>query len=532
MERTGNTDMTLHDAKTLYRLYVGTAFLEGTSVLIIEIAGARALAPFYGSSLKVWTAQITATLLFLALGYWVGGKVSRKQGNWGLPFVFLVAGFWLVLFPFMRAVVLELTSSFLGISGGSFMSAVVLYGPPLLTLGAVSPLLIERQDRLDAGAGRAAGTIFFTNTMGGLVGGWLTALVLIPQMSLRIVLAVTGVVLIVIGLFWGLAAGNDRPLVRAAAFLAILSLAGSSLYLMPRPERNIKVSGFPAKILYTRNSSVGLIQVLDIPAISTRSLLLDGAVQGGVTRGLSAYPFTEYQNFLAHRFHPRARSALLLGLGAGVLANQLIDRGLEVTAVELEPRIGEVARTYFGLPDSVRLFYEDARTYLNRTGDRFDVVFLDVFAAENTPWYMMTVDAFERMKKVLTPGGILVINTIAWVEGTSPDVVRLESALLQVFDDARVFVSPQGEGAAGRQVTNGVLVAGSNLSPAPGTFPGKVLPFIRLKLDAMAKTMRPATATVVPPTDDFNDLDYAGADIRLALRRILIADMGADVLGD
>jgi hypothetical protein len=44
--------------------------------------------------------------------------------------------------------------------------------------------------------------------------------------------------------------------------------------------------------------------------------------------------------------------------------------------------------------------------------------------------------------------------------------------------------------------------------------------------------MRPASKTVPAPTDDFNDLDYAGADIRLALRRILIADMGAAVLGD
>ncbi|MDX9820050.1 MAG: fused MFS/spermidine synthase [Desulfococcus multivorans] len=524
--------MTLHDPKTLYRLYVGTAFLEGTSVLIIEIAGARALAPFYGSSLKVWTAQITATLLFLAIGYWVGGKVSRRQGNLGLPLVFLSAGFWLVLFPFLRTVVLESTSAFLGISGGSFLGAVILYGPPLLALGAVSPLLIERQDRLDAGAGRAAGTIFFTNTMGGLVGGWLTALVLIPHMSLRIVLAATGVVLLVLGSFWGLAGRSDRPLVKAAAVLVILSAAGLSLYMMPGPERNIRVSGFPAKILYTRNSSVGLIQVLDIPAIQTRSLLLDGAVQGGVTRGLSAYPFTEYQNFLAHRFHPRAQSALLLGLGAGVLASQLVDRGLDVTAVELEPRIGEVARTYFALPDSVRVYYEDARTYLNRTRDRFDVVFLDVFAAENTPWYMMTVESIERIGRVLNPGGILVINTIAWVEGASPDVVRLESALLQVFDEAGVFVSQQGEGEAGRQVTNGVLVAGSNLSPTPDPFPGQVLPFVRLKLEAMAKTMRPAMATVAPPTDDFNDYDYAGADIRLALRRILIADMGADVLGD
>ena len=43
------------------RAILATAFLEGSSVLVVEIAGARALAPYFGSSLHVWTAQITAT---------------------------------------------------------------------------------------------------------------------------------------------------------------------------------------------------------------------------------------------------------------------------------------------------------------------------------------------------------------------------------------------------------------------------------------------------------------------------------------
>ena len=36
-----------------------TALVEGTCVLIVEIAGARALAPFLGTSLQVWASQIT-----------------------------------------------------------------------------------------------------------------------------------------------------------------------------------------------------------------------------------------------------------------------------------------------------------------------------------------------------------------------------------------------------------------------------------------------------------------------------------------
>lgn len=524
--------MPIHNAHVLKKLHVGTAFLEGISVLIIEIAGARALAPFYGSSLKVWTAQITATLLFLAIGYGVGGKLSKKQGIWGLPFVFVVAGAWLMIFPFIREIVLESTSGFLGIAGGSFMSAVILYGPPLLTLGAVSPLLIERQDRLAAGAGSAAGTIFFTNTIGGLVGGWLAALVLIPHISLRLALAATGGVLILIGTAWWLLSNKYKSVANIVVLAILLPVTLFPIYFMPKLAEDIKVSGFPAKILYAKNSSVGLIQVLDIPAIGIRSLLIDGAVQGGESRGLSAYPFTEYQNFLSHRFHPRAKSALLLGLGAGILANELVQRGVEVTAVELEPRVGEVARQYFGLPDTVRLFYEDARTYLNRSSERYDIVFLDVFAAENTPWYMMTTEAIQRIRKLLNQDGILVINSLAWLNRESPDVVRLESALLASFADVRVFVSSYGEGDKGREVTNAVLVAGTRLIQTQEPFPNRVLPSIQHKLHDILKSMRPATAKVPLPTDDLNDLDYAGADMRLSVRKILIADMGSIVLGN
>src|SRR3954470_1746001 len=80
----------------------GTAYLEGLSVLIVEIAGARALAPFFGTSLQVWTSQITATLFFLALGYGLGGKLARISGRWTVPVLFITAGIWLTLYPLMR----------------------------------------------------------------------------------------------------------------------------------------------------------------------------------------------------------------------------------------------------------------------------------------------------------------------------------------------------------------------------------------------------------------------------------------------
>src|SRR5687767_15921093 len=79
-----------------------TAFLEGASVIIVEIAGARALAPFFGTSLQVWTALITVTLFFLALGYGFGGLLARRLRNGTLPTLFAVAGFWLCMYPVLQ----------------------------------------------------------------------------------------------------------------------------------------------------------------------------------------------------------------------------------------------------------------------------------------------------------------------------------------------------------------------------------------------------------------------------------------------
>src|SRR5688572_4841956 len=141
-----------------------TAFLEGASVIIIEIAGARALAPFFGTSLQVWTATITVTLFFLAVGYGVGGILAKRLSGWMLPALFALAGFWTALYPVWRTAVLDATSKQFGVAVGSLISASILFGVPLLMLGAVSPVLIAYIDRRRPGAGTAAGKLFFTNT--------------------------------------------------------------------------------------------------------------------------------------------------------------------------------------------------------------------------------------------------------------------------------------------------------------------------------------------------------------------------------
>src|SRR3974390_2883677 len=73
-----------------------TAAVTGAAVMIVEILGAKMLSPFFGLSHFVWTAQIAVTLVALACGYYIGGRVAdRDQQLSRLYWALLGAGAYL-----------------------------------------------------------------------------------------------------------------------------------------------------------------------------------------------------------------------------------------------------------------------------------------------------------------------------------------------------------------------------------------------------------------------------------------------------
>lgn len=57
----------------LRRYLLLTAAVGGGTIMIVEILGAKMLAPYVGTSHFVWTAQIAVTMLALAGGYALRG---------------------------------------------------------------------------------------------------------------------------------------------------------------------------------------------------------------------------------------------------------------------------------------------------------------------------------------------------------------------------------------------------------------------------------------------------------------------------
>ena len=512
-----------------------TAFLEGASVIIIEITGARALAPYFGTSLQVWTATITVTLFFLAIGYGLGGVLTKRLRGWTLPSLFALAGFWTALYPVWRTAILDSTSRQLGVALGSLVSASILFGVPLLMLGAVSPVLIAYIDRRRPGAGTAAGKLFFTNTMGGLIGGWVTAFALIPYAHVSYTLVATGIGLIALGLVWVLITRNMGS---ALLVVPMLLIAGYILVFV-RPQRTfVDKYDIPFQLLYSRQSGIGLLQVLeyDHPRHLGRMLLINGVMQGEMNPQTGRADLNPQQpdyihnlHLLSYSHHPNAKTALQLGLGAGLLPKELARRGVAVTAIEIEPRMVELARNYFQLPDSVDVRIADARTFFRNDPSKYDLIFLDTFASESTAWYLLTKEAFEEMRNKLNPGGRLIINTVAYASLEKPGLERVETSVRAAFPQALVYPeAPRSDDP--EDLVNATIVAGDNLRADMVVPPNGDYRMPSLSL--LVRNERAARVIGEPTTDDRSDTDYVQAPLRIRWRTLIWDAVNSTLLWD
>ena len=173
------------------------AFLVGGATLATEIAASRLLAPYFGASTVVWANIIGLTLAYLAVGYWLGGRLAdRRPEPQVLAVVLLVAAVSLAVTPFAARPALRWAANGLdalsaGVVVGSFFAALALFALPITALGAAAPYLVRLSlDHVDE-AGRVAGRLYALSTAGSLAGTFLAALVAIPWIGTQRTLVTT-----------------------------------------------------------------------------------------------------------------------------------------------------------------------------------------------------------------------------------------------------------------------------------------------------------------------------------------------------
>src|SRR5437868_4037041 len=148
--------------------------------MIIEILGAKMLAPFVGTSHFVWTAQIAVTLVALSVGYYFGGRMVDRAPQLGRLYLLIAAA---AAYLCLAVVIIEPVAYWslqFRLAIGSLLASAFLFFIPLCLLAMVGPFFIRILTEALSSVGGSVGRLTAISTIGSVVGTVLIGYVLIP----------------------------------------------------------------------------------------------------------------------------------------------------------------------------------------------------------------------------------------------------------------------------------------------------------------------------------------------------------------
>ena len=420
-------------------LYI-IVFLSGASILAIEVLGTRILGPFYGVTLYLWTALITVTLAALSLGYFIGGYFADKNARMShISWLLTGSAVWVFAIPLLKIPLLR-TSDIFGIRAAVLVAAIGLFFVPLTLMGMISPFAIRvRAGHLDE-VGRCAGKLYAISTMGSVFSALSVGFFLIPVVGVARLTILTGILLLIAaGL--GVIGRNKSTIQRV---VIIVSGAIGSILLFTNGDLAQPEYG----LLEVRQSNYGELRVLDTVESGGeyRYLIIDGCVHSVVDRAIleSVCSYVEVLDVPKYIFNQPGK-LLLIGLGAGSVAQNYSRVGWETTIVEIDPEITELAQLYFDFRQTDgKVIHGDGRQFVRQNRELYDLIVVDAFGSSSIPFHMITVEAFEEMQSSLTEDGILAINIIALDRGSNL-ISSVCKTLHHSFKHISVLPLPPGE---------------------------------------------------------------------------------------
>ena len=439
------------------KLVLWVAALSGAVAMVYEVAWMRLLALCLGSTTHAFSLMLAAFIIGLSAGAaWISLRPSRMTGfewlrrlHWGIGC--LVAGslplYGMLPYWFGRATAFlkpDLASYPVHVLIQATVCLLVMF-PAAFLMGAVLPVATRLATTRLASSGATLGRVFAWNTIGAVVGAGVTALLLLPQLGLA---AVFG-----IGIGLNLAAAilssapvtrEDRPrwipgltssLGRMGAIVLVLigclaltrSIFSESwnqsltLGLWRNPGSVSSIQEFRRvmgqyHLLFHRDGTGSTVSVNGWNDGSREQLNL--RVNGKPDASTAGDMAT--QLLLGHLpmiLHEGASRALVIGLGSGITSGAMLRHPSlkKLATVEISPEVAEAARLFSSWNHQVlsdprmHLAIEDARSYLERSSARYDVI----VSEPSNPWMsgvagLFTQEFYQDCRSHLASGGLMV----------------------------------------------------------------------------------------------------------------------------
>lgn len=483
------------------------------TALAVELSASRLLGNVFGSSNLVWASIIGLILIYLTIGYWLGGKLADKYPQYFHFYRILMWGSLMVgMVPIASRPILRVTANAfdqfqMPILAGAFVSVMVLFVIPVTLLGMVSPFALKLSLKDARDVGKTAGRLSAISTLGSFIGTFLPVLVLIPLI------------------------GTYRTFLFFSSLLMLIATIGFLIYVdlkswlrfgwMPIILILLWIFGVRGtdkatpNLIFEGESSYNYIQVVEINGF--RYLRLnEGQGMHSVYHPTQLNYYGPWSQVLVAPFFNVPLQSLdsiermaIVGLAAGTTARQAqaVFGDIQIDGYEIDPLIVEVGREYFDMNQpSLKVFVQDGRWGLANSGASYDVISVDAYRPPYIPWHMTTLEFFRVVFDHLSDDGVMVINI-----GRSPLdrtlVNDLGTTVQQVFPTIFVMDVPDSY--------NTILFA----TKQPGSWDNFMANYVNLSqgnvhsllLEAMAMTVRfrqPTPEMTRVYTDDLAPIEW------------------------
>ncbi len=423
-------------------------FFSGMTSLAAEFGASRLLGNYFGTSNIIWACIIGLILIYLTVGYFLGGKWADRSPKFKTFFTILCwAAFTVGLIPVVSRPILILASqafeklSF-GILIGAFFSVIVLFSIPVTLLGTASPFAIRLSVEDKKTAGRISGRIYAISTLGSFLGTFLPTLLLIPLIGTYRTFLVFSAVLLLVALI-----GMWRTVSWRSALIYIwMPVIIIVLAVIGLPGQDKETAG----LIFETESAYNYIQVQEVNG-NMLLRLNEGEGIHSIYNPEKLLTFGPWDQVIAAPFFnpgmadvSSVKSMAIVGLAAGTTARQAtyFFPEIQIDGFEIDPRIIDVAREYFDMNQpNLNVIIQDGRIGLKDSNASYQIISVDAYRPPYIPWQLTTREFFQEVFDRLTPDGVMVINV-----GRSPSDRLLVNSLFNtircVFPSAYVVDVP------------------------------------------------------------------------------------------
>jgi len=298
--------------------------------------------------------------------------------------------------------------------------SIAMISIPATLMGTTLPLMMRTYSEEFTKIGKDVGKLDASNSFGAVVGTLAAGFLLIPIMGIQNSIIITASINIILAIIILSTKKYLKP--KHLAIIIVISIPfimlypsydveslSFGIYQHVEPDLNPKTIEEVFKhqeILFHKESLYQSVTVSSNLLVG-HVLHLNGKIQCNQDRttvnGLTMLGFIPY-NLYEHNYG-KPQTAINVGLGCGVTSKALSEH-LETTTIEIDSVVVEANEKFFAKIDH-RLIVDDARNWLLRNDEKFDIIVTEPSDPYQNNGFLFTKEYFSLLNSRLTENGLV-----------------------------------------------------------------------------------------------------------------------------